>query len=592
MSRVWVEGGEIRVHHEPGTRRHPVLHPGPYVRLWVNDEPVVDTRAIFPGDEVRVEVGQEEQPVEVQHRVTPDGMHCFLSLKGGRSGRLRLMDQPPAQELTLVAVPDRSVPRSGPSVKDLVTYLQEEAGVRVPIDQDALQRLVAGLEEELEVAAGTPPGESEDGRVEYLVPFSVERVEVTDEMTDAVDYLDLQRIPTVTAGTTLALISAGRRGTPGSDVHGQVVEAREPHQPVLRPGPGTRMVDDGRAVVATQAGRPAVQGDLLMVLPTYTVQGDVDVESGHVRFDGDVVVLGSVNEGTKVVAGGRVTVAGSASGATVRGRLGVRVSGGVVGSTLAAGGLAATARALVAEINPMLLALERLLASVHYLKQQPAYQSGRSRRPPDGVLIKRMVEMKFRDLPGLVEQFHGRSEAFDEVDVGLEDVAALLHKLLVAPGPMLLQEIDPLEEAIQQLRVAAYRLEADAATSADITVQHVQNAKLHASGRITIRKGSIFNSEVLAGTGITVHRGVVRGGSLQVFRGEISLDEVGSPSGTRTCLEVVEGGSVQARLLHPNVVVEIAGRRFVADTLLRQVRFTTTQDGELKQGVFRTPPPE
>lgn len=591
-SYAWVEGGQVRIHHDPGTRYHPVLRPGPDVRLWVNGEPVSEARVILPGDEVRVEVvGGEQETPQIQHRVSLDRMHCFLSFKGAGKGRMKLMDRPPARELTLVAVPDLPGPGSALSMADLLQYLQDVVGVRVPINEDALERLLSGLEAEVQVAAGTPPGRTVNGWTEYLVPFSIERVQVTDETTDPVDYLDLRRIPTVKAGTTLAIVHPGRRGTPGTDVYGQVVDAPEPDQPFLKAGPGVQLVDDGRAAVAIRAGRPARQGHVLMVLPTYTVEGDVDVGTGHIRFDGDVMVLGNVRERTKVVSGGRVTVAGGVSGATVRGRLGVQVAGNVVSSTVTAGGTAATARALVSELKPLLGALERLVASVHYVKDQPAYQRVGKRRPPDGVLIKRLIELKFPNLPKLVERLHGRSKTFDETDMALEGAVAVLSRLLVTPGPLILEDGKELDEAVEQLRAASYRLEADASLEADIGVRHVQNAALHASGRVSIRNGSIFNSEVVAGTGITVYRGVVRGGCLQVFRGAISLDEVGSPLGARTHLAVIDDGSVQARLLHPNVVVEIAGRRYVADRVHRHVRFSLGEKGEWRESLFRTPTP-
>jgi len=588
-SYAWVEGGQVRIHHEPGSRCHPVLRPGPNVRLWVNGELVSHARVILPGDEVTVEVSGEDQPPRLDHRVTPDGMHCFLSFKGGRMGRMRLMDQLPSRELTLVAVPDFSDPALGLSTADLVRYLREEVGIRAPIDEQAVNRLLTGLEAEVEVATGTPPGPTVDGWIEYLVPFSVERVQVSDEAAEPVDYLDLRRIPTVKAGTTLAVVHPGQRGTPGTDVYGRVVEAPEPQEPVLRAGPGVQLVGDGRAAVALQSGRPARQDHLLMVLPTYTVEGDVDVETGHIRFDGDVVVLGSVKEGTKVLSGGRVMVAGTVDGGTVRGRLGVQVAGSVVSSTVMAGGSAAAARTLLNELQPLLQMLERLVASLRYLKEQPQYHQIGDRRPPDGVLIKRLLELKFPSLPKQVQRLFERSKTFDETDMALEGAVAVLIRALVTPGPLILADGTELEEAVEQLKAASYRLEADASMEADIGVRHVQNAALHASGRISIRHGSIFNSEVVAGTGITVYRGVVRGGSLQVFRGAISLDEVGSPLGARTRLKVIDGGTVQARLVHPNVVVEIAGRRYVADRVLRHVRFSLDDRGEWHQSLFRAP---
>lgn len=123
------------------------------------------------------------------------------------------------------------------------------------------------------------------------------------------------------------------------------------------------------------------------------------------------------------------------------------------------------------------------------------------------MLIKRLLELKFPSLPKQVQRLFERSKTFDETDMALEGAVAVLIRALVTPGPLILADGTELEEAVEQLKAASYRLEADASMEADIGVRHVQNAALHASGRISIRHGSIFNSEVVAGTGITVYRG-------------------------------------------------------------------------------------
>lgn len=98
-------------------------------------------------------------------------------------------------------------------------------------------------------------------------------------------------------------------------------------------------------------------------------------------------------------------------------------------ATVTAGGVAATARAVVSELTPLLGVLERLVASVRYVKVQSAYQKIGNRRPPDGVLIKRLIELKFPNLAKLVKRLHGRSQAFDETDMALEGAVAVLSRV-------------------------------------------------------------------------------------------------------------------------------------------------------------------
>ena len=69
------------------------------------------------------------------------------------------------------------------------------------------------------------------------------------------------------------------------------------------------MLDDIR-IVATIPGRPVLEKGVVSVAPVLTIPGDVDADTGNIRFDGDVIIRGSVREGLKVVAGRDIIIGG------------------------------------------------------------------------------------------------------------------------------------------------------------------------------------------------------------------------------------------------------------------------------------------
>ncbi|HEY8498652.1 MAG TPA: hypothetical protein VIK90_05335, partial [Limnochordales bacterium] len=78
--------------------------------------------------------------------------------------------------------------------------------------------------------------------------------------------------------------------------------------------------------------------------------------------------------------------------------------------------------------------------------------------------------------------------------------------------------------------------------------------------------------------------GVFRGDESVVQAGRIVLDEVGSPSGAKVWIAIVETGEVLARLVHPGVTVSIGGRRHDFLAQARFVRVRSTESGPLEVG--------
>jgi uncharacterized protein (DUF342 family) len=87
-------------------------------------------------------------------------------------------------------------------------------------------------------------------------------------------------------------------------------------------------------------------GERVAVMPIYSVQGDVDFNTGNLDFDGNIIVSGGVKPGFRVRATGNVQIGGTVEAAQLEAGGNVTVGGGVVGhneAVVRAGG-AITAR--------------------------------------------------------------------------------------------------------------------------------------------------------------------------------------------------------------------------------------------------------
>jgi len=184
------------------------------------------------------------------------------------------------------------------------------------------------------IASGRPPKHGEDGKIEYK--FDSERagkVNLSEDEFGRVDFRELDAITHVKEGDVIAEIIEPTEGEPGQDVFGQPVPA-QPGKPVpykSRFGQNVALEEDGRTVIAKVTGLVTVEKDKLVVSALYKTGGDVDFETGNIKFDGDVLINGFVRENFRVEATGSVQVVKNIERATVIAGTDVCVDGGIIG---------------------------------------------------------------------------------------------------------------------------------------------------------------------------------------------------------------------------------------------------------------------
>jgi uncharacterized protein (DUF342 family) len=116
-----------------------------------------------------------------------------------------------------------------------------------------------------------------------------------------IDFKNRGEIPYVTEGTILAEIIPSVPGKNGKDIFGRDILVSEVTNVYLKCENGTKLSDDGRKVSATANGQPKLSfGNRLHVLTEIVIPGDVGFETGHVEFEGNVIIKGSVHNDFKV----------------------------------------------------------------------------------------------------------------------------------------------------------------------------------------------------------------------------------------------------------------------------------------------------
>jgi predicted Zn finger-like uncharacterized protein len=213
--------------------------------------------------------------------------------------------------------------------------LETEGVTHGIVDDGELEALLAALKKpdaHVVIARGTPPRESKDASLRYH--FAKDQKVGTLGIHGEIDFKDRGEVPYVHPGDLLVEKTAGVPGTPGHDVFGNELTPSPPKDVKLLSGSGVETSEDRSKLFAKVEGQPKLTlGGRLSVVSDLVINGDVDLKTGHIDFEGNVKVNGTIQSGfnvkganveareiigAKITASGDVTTTGGIIGAEVK----------------------------------------------------------------------------------------------------------------------------------------------------------------------------------------------------------------------------------------------------------------------------------
>jgi len=210
----------------------------------------------------------------------------------------------------------------------------EEAGVTNGIDANALKTFLEAKDygEPFLVAQAVAPTDGEAGKLIYH--FS------TDERTGRpreigggrVDYRSLDLFLPVSDNELLVERIPATEGIPGTTVTGKELKPKPGKEVNLPRGKNVEINEDRTEMRAKTSGMVEFLKGSVTVSNIYKVNGDCDLSTGNIDFDGSVHISGSVRSGHTVKATGAVVIGGTVEAATVISGGNVEIKGGVQGS--------------------------------------------------------------------------------------------------------------------------------------------------------------------------------------------------------------------------------------------------------------------
>ncbi len=204
--------------------------------------------------------------------------------------------------------------------------------VKIGVLQEMLQTMINMhiYNKEVLVAKGLEAVPGADGYFEYKFETDLSQKPIENE-DGSVDYKNIKMIELVTQGQVIAIYHPSTAGTNGYNLQAQFQIAKHGAElPPLR-GTGFVRLEDGVTYQASISGKITETNNRVNIFPVHELFGDVDLSSGNIEFNGDVIIHGNVLDGMSVKATGTITVDKIVESAFIEGRKGVILRGGVLG---------------------------------------------------------------------------------------------------------------------------------------------------------------------------------------------------------------------------------------------------------------------
>lgn len=199
---------------------------------------------------------------------------------------------------------------------DVLVTILARYGVKNNLEESELQlfcnKAAQGVNQtDVLMARGTEPVEGEPGWLDFKVRTANAEAEFWEDEGGCIDLRTRHTFSNVTAGQVIGEIQPPGRGEPGLTVHGLVIPAVCGPPLILKCGAGTKLGEDEKTVIATEAGRVIYEKQHISVSDEMIVSGDLDLEIGNIDFSGFVEIRGDVLDDFSIRAERGIKVKGT-----------------------------------------------------------------------------------------------------------------------------------------------------------------------------------------------------------------------------------------------------------------------------------------
>lgn len=577
---VKVENGEIFVVDPINKGKKPMIVKGEGVNLIVDGKDVGSKTYVTSQSEIEVQLDNSKANRELNINVSEDKMECYISIAYLPERIYAIEDVKEDNSITLNA---KVVKEEYPPLyteQEIIGVLKGKGITYGYCIENIKQCLSLKGAENLLVAKGKPMIPSKDDEIEvYFKKGNIHEFQLDD--SGNVDFMSIGNISSVKKGDILCRRISGIDGEVGKNIFGQAASPKRRKIKDIIPKEGCELKDKD-TIIASIDGKPDVKGTSFSVHNVHKVMGDVDIKTGNIHFIGDVIVYGDVKEGMNIEAGNSIYVNSNVFRGVLKASSDINIKGSVISSSIKAG-------SNYVELVKYIDNLENLadnLKSITSIVEQIKNNKNSMQNIPDNLLIKNIVDSKYRGLKSIINETIKYMTDFQDTQ---NKVYRLINDKLsdvYFSNIKVYKEISLIEEVIREKIDTMKELEGN---MCNITLGYAQDSNIEGSGDIIIVGKGAYKSYITAMNNlyfVGAETMTTRGGILRA-KNEINVKTVGSPTGVSTVLAVAKEGHIYCNIAYLNTKFIVGEKEIILNESYKNIHAYLNKDSELIVDKFK-----
>lgn len=274
--------------------------------------------------------------------------------------------------------------------------------------------------------------------------------------------------------------------------------------------------------------------------------GDVNLESGNIRYSGNVQIDGSIQPSMFVGATGQIKVNGNVSKATLHATQSIKIEDNVFSSTIVVGEKNRCTEELIGIVQAIIKELRKIQTATMNCNSFLPYKVVLIDFYPSCLqLIKEFIQ-KVKNKSGILSQ-------------EWSSLAEKLYNALINPVTKHQISLHDFESLLLEGRRLVNTHNIRDTLKSQLTIPYAVNSALYSNGDIHITTKGAFHCIVCAQQNVTLS-GVCRGGEVSAMD-KISLQEVGCQNGVKTVVRTSNKGSITLGLVHSGTEIQIGNKK-------------------------------
>jgi len=288
-------------------------------------------KGVLGADFLEEEEEEETKEEETEAKEAKDELESSLQRKEPtKDHQVFLTISPDYLEANITIIPHEGFSIDRETVERMLVRRGIRSGIMWEEIENCIRRANSGMMVTGDIIArGKPPVDGQDAIVHYYFElekkeYGLTRRQKKKQNRPKVSYC-------VRKGQMIAEKIPLVRGVSGLDLKARLIPTEKVEDSPLVPGKNTSLDEHGRLFSLVE-GKPRVDvTGMVTVVPIFSVDGDLDLSVGNIKFAGDVEILGNVMPGFVIDAEGDVTVNGGVDGSRIFSKGSINIKGGFAG---------------------------------------------------------------------------------------------------------------------------------------------------------------------------------------------------------------------------------------------------------------------